>query len=75
MSGSLGDSPIASLVPLDELAFGLVALYLGLELLTELDGDRAPAEALLARLAASPGRWPYWAVRPDPDVDVDGGIR
>ena len=40
------DSPLAGLVPARNAAFGIVALYLGLELLTHLDGDRRPAEAL-----------------------------
>lgn len=44
-------SGVAALIPLDELAYAIVALYLGLELLTELDGNRAPAEALFSRAA------------------------
>jgi AcrR family transcriptional regulator len=56
----IGDSPVASLVPAADAAYGIVALYLGLEMLTQLDGNRAPATALFdhaARLAAllSPG--------------------
>ena len=43
---SLGDSPIGSVVPSGDVAFGVVALYLGMEMLTHLDGDRAPALAL-----------------------------
>jgi hypothetical protein len=39
-------SPFEQLVPAPELAHGIVALYLGLELLTHLNGDRAPAERL-----------------------------
>jgi AcrR family transcriptional regulator len=42
------DSSIGQLVPTREAAFAIVALYLGLELLTELDGDRTPAEGLFA---------------------------
>ena len=36
-------------MPADEVAFAVVALYLGMEMLTQLDGDRAPADALFAR--------------------------
>lgn len=36
-------SALGPLIPSDDLAYGAVALYLGLELLTHLDGDRAQA--------------------------------
>jgi hypothetical protein len=36
-------SPFASLVPVDDAAHAVVALYLGLEMLSHLDGNRAPA--------------------------------
>ncbi|MHB8189911.1 MAG: TetR family transcriptional regulator [Ferrimicrobium sp.] len=36
----LGDSALGSLIPSGDLAHGAVALYLGLELLTHLNGDR-----------------------------------
>jgi AcrR family transcriptional regulator len=39
----VADSPFASLVPIDDAAHAVVALYLGLEMLSQLDGDRAPA--------------------------------
>ncbi len=42
----LDSSPIGTLVEPEEVAHALVALYLGLELLSHLDGDRAPALAL-----------------------------
>jgi AcrR family transcriptional regulator len=42
-------SPLASLVPPAEIAHGIVALYLGLELLAHLDGDPSSASGLLAR--------------------------
>ena len=48
-------SPFASLLDPADVAFGIVALYLGMELLTHLDGERGPAESLFAsagRLAA-----------------------
>jgi AcrR family transcriptional regulator len=37
---------VEQLVPARDLAFALVALYLGLDLLTQLDGDRSRAEGL-----------------------------
>lgn len=46
---AVGDSPVGPLVPADELAHAVIALYLGLEMLAHLDGDRAPATALFAR--------------------------
>jgi AcrR family transcriptional regulator len=44
----LGDSPLASVLPAGDVAYGVVALYLGLEMLSHLDGDPAPALDLLA---------------------------
>ena len=44
----LGDSPFASVVPAGDVAYGIVALYLGLEMLSHLDGDQAPALNVLA---------------------------
>jgi AcrR family transcriptional regulator len=37
---TFGDSPFASLLPADDVAYIIVALFLGLEMLTHLDGDR-----------------------------------
>lgn len=48
-------SGLAGLVPTDDVAYAVVAMYLGLELLTHLHGDRQPAVRLLehaTRLAA-----------------------
>jgi AcrR family transcriptional regulator len=42
----LSDSPLGSLLPLGDLAHAVVALYLGLEMLSHLDGDRTRATAL-----------------------------
>jgi AcrR family transcriptional regulator len=64
VSGVLSDSPLGSLVPAESVGFAVVALYLGMEMLTHLDGDRAPATALfdqalqLATLLASLGGGP-----------------
>jgi AcrR family transcriptional regulator len=53
---ALAGSMFESLLPAAELAYGMVALYLGIELLTQLDGGRrGPVDALfgaLDRLAA-----------------------
>jgi AcrR family transcriptional regulator len=46
VSDSLEGSPLASVIPSRDVAFGIVALYIGLEMLSHLDGDRAPALAL-----------------------------
>lgn len=48
---ALGGSPIGLLVPAEELAHAVVALYLGMEMLTHLDGDRSKADALFRRAA------------------------
>lgn len=39
-------SPLAQLVPARDLAFGVVAFYLGIDLLAQLDGDRTRVERL-----------------------------
>jgi AcrR family transcriptional regulator len=46
---SLGDSPLGQVLPSEDVAYAVVALYLGLEMLSHLDGDREPALALFAR--------------------------
>jgi AcrR family transcriptional regulator len=46
---AIGASALGSLVPSGEVAYGVVALYLGLEMLSHLDGDRANALALFER--------------------------
>jgi Transcriptional regulator len=45
----LAGSPAARLLPPDELAHAIVALYLGLEMLANLEGEREPALALFDR--------------------------
>lgn len=45
----LAGSPVAAMVRDQEIAHGVVALYLGLEMLASLDGDRAAALALFDR--------------------------
>ncbi len=39
----VSDSPLASLLPVGDAAHAVVALYLGLEMLSHLDGDRSAA--------------------------------
>ena len=48
MAAGLGGSPLDSLLPPGDVAYAIVALYLGLEMLTHLDGDRARALGLFA---------------------------
>jgi AcrR family transcriptional regulator len=43
---TLGESPLGGLLPAGDVAYGIVALYLGLEMLSHLNGDRAPSLAL-----------------------------
>jgi len=45
---TLGRSPLASILPTGDVAYGVVALYLGLEMLSHLDGDRQRATALFS---------------------------
>jgi AcrR family transcriptional regulator len=47
---SLAASPVAALVPAREVAHGVVAGFLGLELLANLDGDPSAALALFDRV-------------------------
>jgi AcrR family transcriptional regulator len=44
------ESPLSTLVPSEDLAHGVVAMYLGLEMLSHLSGDRAPALRLFSRV-------------------------
>jgi len=46
---ALGSSPLSTVVPSRDLAYGIVALYLGLEMLSHLDGDPKPALDLFAQ--------------------------
>jgi AcrR family transcriptional regulator len=49
IAGTLAGTPLAALVEPELAAHAIVALYLGLEMLAHLDGDRAPALALFDR--------------------------
>ena len=48
MESSMGDSPMSAVLPAKDVAHAVVALYLGLEMLSHLDGDSEPALALFA---------------------------
>lgn len=63
---ALAGSPLRRLVPREGIAYPVVALYIGMEMLSNLDGDHSRADALFAsaqrvanRLArlASPRAW------------------
>jgi AcrR family transcriptional regulator len=66
IESAVDESPIAALLPIDDLAHAVVALYLGLEMLSHLDGDRSRPTvlfehgkriaSLLAVLAGPPTR-------------------
>ncbi len=45
---SLSDSPLKAVLPAADVAYAVVALYLGLEMLSHLDGNRQPALNLFA---------------------------
>jgi AcrR family transcriptional regulator len=49
IASGLAGSPLGPLLPAAELSHAVVALYLGLELLSHLDGDRDRATALFDR--------------------------
>lgn len=51
VTGAADRLPLADLVPAADAAVAIVALYVGLELLTHLDGDRSRAESLFAAAA------------------------
>lgn len=46
LARTFSGTPLAQIVPPAKVAFGVVALYLGIELLTHLQGDQKPAEEL-----------------------------
>jgi AcrR family transcriptional regulator len=48
VENSFGGSPLGTVLPSKDVAHAIVALYLGLEMLSHLDGDREPALALFA---------------------------
>lgn len=46
--GALGATPLGQVLPSGDIAYAIVALYLGMELLAHLDDDRGPADSLFA---------------------------
>lgn len=55
---ALASSSFGALVPADDAAYAVVALYLGLEMLSHLDDDRTRALALFARAEQLVGMLP-----------------
>jgi AcrR family transcriptional regulator len=49
---AMGDSPLKQAIPADQLAKALVALYIGLEMLYQLDGDESLADSLFSMVGA-----------------------
>jgi AcrR family transcriptional regulator len=49
IAAAVTDSPIASMIPVDDAAYAVVALYLGMEMLSHLDDDRTPALSLFTQ--------------------------
>ena len=47
IDGALADSPLGSVLPSRDVAYGIVALYLGIDMLGHLAEDNAAAESLL----------------------------
>jgi AcrR family transcriptional regulator len=66
---TLRDSPLGAILPASDLAYGIVALYLGLEMLSHLEGDRAPAIALFAHAAQIAGLLSGGSIRPPTTAD------
>ncbi len=48
IEGAVGDSPLQSVLPAGDLAYGVVALYLGLDMLSHLEGERHRALTLFS---------------------------
>jgi AcrR family transcriptional regulator len=55
ITDAFGQGSLASVVPAEEAAHAIVALYLGLEMLAHLDGDRGSAIALFERAKSIAG--------------------
>jgi AcrR family transcriptional regulator len=67
VDASLADSPLGSVIPSRDLSFAIVALYLGLEMLSHLDGDRVPALALFDHAKKLAGLFAAFGGPPGPD--------
>jgi AcrR family transcriptional regulator len=71
IDGALADSPLGSVLPSRDVAYGIVALYLGLEMLSHLDGDRAPALTLFAHATRLADLFSPRQDTPDTNTDTD----
>ena len=56
LTSALAKSPLRRLVPVNEMAYPIVATYLGIELLAHLDGDHSKADALFATVTKTTNR-------------------
>jgi AcrR family transcriptional regulator len=63
---ALGDTPLGAVLPSKDVAYAIVALYLGLEMLSHLDGDREPALALFAHAKHLAGLFEAMTIPHDP---------
>jgi hypothetical protein len=50
---AIDHSVLGAILPADDVGFAIVALYLGLEMLAQLGGDRASVDALFERAKAA----------------------
>ena len=49
IEAAIAGSPLATLIPVADAAYAVVAMYLGMEMLSHLDGDRSGALSLFDR--------------------------
>ncbi|MGD0311360.1 MAG: helix-turn-helix domain-containing protein [Acidimicrobiales bacterium] len=61
---ALRGSPLAAALPAEDVAYAVVALYLGLEMLSHLEGDREPALALFSHAQRLAGLFEVMTVAP-----------
>ena len=66
---ALDGSPLAGVVEPDVAAHAVVALYLGLEMLAHLDGDRTAALALFERARQLAGLFEMLGAVPTPEEE------
>jgi AcrR family transcriptional regulator len=62
----LTNSPLGALLPAGDVAYGITALYLGLEMLSHLTGDRQPTMALFDHAAKLAGLLAAFTGTPPP---------
>jgi AcrR family transcriptional regulator len=67
---TVSGSPLHSVLPPGDVAYAIVALYLGLEMLTHLDGDRARALGLFAHARNLAGLLSALTPPPAPSVQT-----